>query len=80
MARQKWDVNISGDHHRVEVRTNPWTASGEILVDNQVVDAWGPTLLLRPRTFTVAGKEAIIRWSGILSQKCALFVSGKRVQ
>ena len=80
MPKRKWLVNLNGQDHTVEVNFRRLSLAGEIIVDGKVIDAWGLTLNLAHRTFTISGKEAIIRWPGLLSAKSDLFVDGNRIE
>lgn len=78
MARRIWEVVIDGKHHEVMVRWNSWVASGELLVNEKVIDAWGPSLSGGgARRFQLAGKDAILQ-STAFSYR--LFVDGRKMK
>lgn len=80
---RRWIVEIEGKQYEVEARYGAIIASGagEALVDAQVVDAWGSSVLGLPkeRTFEIAGRKAILRRVGILNQNLELFVPNTKV-
>ena len=79
MPKQTWQANVTDEAHTITARWSHWTGSGEITVDDRVVDAWGLTVNLSQRKFTVAGLEAILRWPGVFASKSELFVDGELI-
>ena len=75
---RRWAVETEGKEYEVEARygTIITSGSGEALVDGQVVDVWGSSLLGLPkeRTFEITGRKAILRRVGTLNQNLELFV------
>ena len=78
MPHKAWKITIEEKTHIIEVRWEIWTTSGQLLVDNKVIDAWGPSLTGGgARHFEVANKPAILQ-STAWSYK--LFVDGKEIK
>jgi len=81
---RRWVVEIEGKEYEVEARYGTIVASGsgELLVDGQVVDAWGSSVLGLPkeRTVEIAGRKAILRRVGTLNQNLELFVLSAKVR
>lgn len=80
MGKRHWVVIVNGQQHTVAAQWSEWSAAGEVLVDDRVVDAWGASLFSSPLKFTIAGKEAILRLPNLLLGKCELFVDGTKVR
>lgn len=80
---RRWIVEVEGKQYEVEARygTIVTSGAGEALVDGQVVDAWGSSVLGLPkeRIFEIAGRKAILRRVGILNQNLELFISNTKV-
>lgn len=81
---RRWVVEIEGKEYEVEAGygTIVTSGSGELLVDGQVVDAWGSSVLGLPkeRTVEIAGRKAILRRVGTLNQNLELFVPSAKVR
>ena len=76
MPTQRWNVDVDGQEHVVETQHSRWTNAGEVKVDGRVVDAWGFTMNLTQKRFSIGSKAAMIRWAGVVSARCDLFVDG----
>lgn len=80
---RRWMVEVEGKQYEVEARygTIVTSGAGEALVDGQIVDAWGSSVIGLPkeRTFGIAGRKAILRRVGILNQNLELFVPDTKV-
>ncbi|NVM23137.1 MAG: hypothetical protein HWN68_15305 [Desulfobacterales bacterium] len=80
---RKWSVDIEGTKYVVEARygTIVTSGSGEVLVDGKVADAWGSSFwgLPQERSFEIAGRRAVLRRRGVVSQNFELFVVGGTV-
>lgn len=78
MPHKVWKTTIEGETHVIEVRWEIWTTSGQLLVDNKVIDTWGPSLTGGgTRRFEVANKPAMLQsthWS------YKLFINGKEIK
>ena len=85
MPNRRWAFNIDERDHEVIARWNRISNSGQVVVDGVVQDSWGITLNIEPRRFSVAQKEAMVRWSsgvplqGLFSNGCDLFLDGVRI-
>ena len=80
MPKRKWMFKLYDVDHYTEVRFSPLWGSGEIIVDDRVVEAWGVHLFLGDRRFSIEDKECIIRWPAPFSNKCDLFVDGQKIK
>ena len=82
---RKWLVEINGKRYIIEARYGFMviSGSGELLVDGQVIDAWGSSLLGLPKErgpFEVEGKKVFLRRRGVINQNMDLFVNGKLIK
>ena len=82
---RKWIVEIEGKNYEVEARYGGFgytSGSGEALVNGNVVDAWGSSILGLPkeRSFEIAGRKAILRRRGVIAQNLELFVPEAQVR
>ena len=76
--RKAWKPIIDDKAHTVEVKASGLSGSGELLVDDKIVDAWGPSFTGGgARQFEVAGKPAILI-STLLSYD--LIIDGQKVK
>jgi len=76
MPKRKWTATVRERSHEVEVHWSRWTNSGQIVLDGDVVDAWGPSLFGPTKHFQIEGQPAILQptFTGF-----DLFVGGKKV-
>ena len=79
MPTHRWNVAVDGEQHVVEVQRSSWSNSGEAKVDGRVVEAWGLTWNLTEKRFDVGSKRAMVRWPGVISGRCDLFVDGLEI-
>ena len=85
MPNRRWAFNIDERDHEVAAKWSRLSNSGQVVVDGVVQDSWGFTLNIEPRRFSVAKKEARVRWSsgmllqGLFSNECDLFLDGVRI-
>jgi len=78
MPKKVWNLTISGKLYKVEVSWSFWVASGQLIVDGKVIDAWGPSLTGGgARHFKVAEKNAILQST---ATSYDLFVDGQKVK
>ena len=82
---RKWSVEIDGKRHIIEARYGFMVTSGtgELLVDGEIIDAWGSSLLGLPKErgpFVVEGKKVFLRRRGVINHNMDLFVNGKLIK
>jgi hypothetical protein len=77
MPRRAWTVTVGGEAHDVEVHWARLTNAGRIVVDGDVVEAWGFSVFGPTVHFKVAGQAAILQptMSGF-----DLYVGGKKAR
>jgi hypothetical protein len=80
MPTHSWTISIESEERRISVKTSRWSGSGEIIVDGKIVDAWGSTIWLGERLFSVGGKDARLIWPGLISFRSELIVDGVRIK
>lgn len=90
MGRQ-WRVEIEGEGHLVEAAASPGSRGfcsvvaddrPTVTVDGSLVDAPGAVSWLgtaRERHFSVCGKPAVLRKTGLIVENYELFVDGKMI-
>lgn len=80
---RRWSIEVDGQSHLVEGHYNSLlnTGRGTVTVDGTVVDAWGSGWLGMPRerTFTMLGKPAILRKTGLLIEDHERFFDGRMI-
>ena len=60
MPKRKWTATVRERSHEVEVHWSRWTNSGQIVLDGDVVDAWGPSLFGPTKHFQIEGQPASV--------------------
>jgi len=77
MPQRAWTVTVGGEAHDVEVHWARFTNAGRIVVDGDVVEAWGFSIFGPTIHFQVAGEPAILQptFSGF-----DLYVGGKKAR
>ena len=58
MSRRIWQVQFNGTQHVVNLEWNSLTLSGELYVDNQLIEQWGPLRKTKEVNFKVGNREA----------------------
>ncbi len=77
MPKKTWEPVIDGRPHKVEVKWSIWSASGELSVDDKVIDVWGVSLTGGgTRHFTIAQKPAFLQST---ATSYNLYIDGKKV-
>lgn len=62
MPRKVWKPIIDGKQYTIEVRASGLTGSGELLVDDRIIDTWAASWTGGgTRHFEVAGKPAMLK-------------------
>jgi hypothetical protein len=78
MPRKVWKPIIDGQGHIIEVKASGLSGSGDLIVDDKVVDTWAPSWTSGgTRHFEVAGKPAILK-ATLFSYE--LIIDGKKVR
>ena len=77
MPQRAWTVTVSGEAHDIEVHWARFSNAGRIVVDGDVVEAWGFSISGPTAHFQVAGQAAILQptMSGF-----DLYVGGKKAR
>lgn len=77
MPQRAWTVTVGGEAHYVEVHWTRFTNAGRIVVDGDVVEAWGFSVFGPTVHFQVAGQPAILQstFSGF-----DLYVAGQKIR
>ena len=86
MPSKRWAFTIGNLEHVVVARWNRINNAGDVTVDGVVQDSWNSTANIESRRFSVAKKEAMVRWSNNLplqwllnNNNCELFLDGVRM-
>ena len=85
MSNKRWAFTIGKLDHVVIARWSRANNAGDVTVDGVVQDSWAHTTNIEPRRFSVAEKEAMVRWSNSLplqwlfNNNCELFLDGVRM-
>jgi hypothetical protein len=58
MSRRIWQVQFNGTQHVVNLEWNSLTLSGELYVDDGLIERWGPLRKTKEVNFKVGDKEA----------------------
>ncbi len=73
-----WNPIVEGKTHKVVVSWNALFLSGQLFIDRQMIDTWGPSFTGHVlRRFTLSSKEVILQSTATAYD---LFIDGEKVE
>jgi len=79
MAGIKWNVNIAGKPHILDIDGGTWSFKGKLKVDGNIVKTWNQWILLpKELDFDVDGQKRFLKQKSTFTSSFDLYVGDKK--